>query len=130
MVNNLLVSLVNSVLGSGRNTARGNRAYHCPFCHHHKPKLEINFTENKKGNNPWHCWVCNKKGKTLISLFKQNSAPHDKILELKELVKVAIPSYTCKEFKYATMLAILIALRTQMSIWLADANGRVVRAII
>ena len=28
------------------------------------------------------------KGKTLISLFKQNSAPHDKILELKELVKV------------------------------------------
>lgn len=88
MVNNLLVSLVNSVLGSGRNTARGNRAYHCPFCHHHKPKLEINFTENKKGNNPWHCWVCNKKGKTLISLFKQNSAPHDKILELKELVKV------------------------------------------
>lgn len=88
MVNNLLVSLVNSILGSGRNTARGNRAYHCPFCKHHKPKLEINFTENKKGNNPWHCWVCNKKGKTLISLFKQSDAPYDKIIELKSLVKV------------------------------------------
>ena len=104
MVNNLLVSLVNSVLGSGRNTARGNRAYHCPFCHHHKPKLEINFTENKKGNNPWHCWVCNKKGKTLISLFKQNSAPHDKILELKELVKVESSIVRSLTNPYASIL--------------------------
>ena len=87
MVNNLLVSLVNSVLGSGRNTARGNRAYHCPFCHHHKPKLEINFTENKKGNNPWHCWVCNTKGRYLSTLFKKVDASFEKHQELKSLVK-------------------------------------------
>ena len=76
------------MLGSGRNTARGNRAYRCPFCHHHKPKMEVNFTENSKGLNPWHCWVCNKKGKSLINLFKLINAPHDKILDLRGLVKV------------------------------------------
>ena len=47
MVNQLLISLVNSVLGSGKKTARGNMAYTCPYCHHHKPKLEVNFTVNK-----------------------------------------------------------------------------------
>ena len=61
MVNHLLVNIVNSVLGAGKSTARGNQAYHCPFCHHSKPKLEVNFTDGQK--NPWHCWVCNKKGK-------------------------------------------------------------------
>ncbi len=70
MVNQLLVTLVNSVLGTGKATARNNYAYHCPFCNHHKPKLEVNLTENKQGNNPWHCWACNKKGKTIFNLFK------------------------------------------------------------
>ena len=71
MVNELLVNLVNKVLGKGKRTSKGNQAYSCPFCHHHKPKLEINFTENKKGINLWQCWVCNKKGKTIKTLFKQ-----------------------------------------------------------
>ena len=71
MVNELLVSLVNSVLGIGKRTSKGNQSYNCPFCNHHKPKLEINFTDNKKGDNPWHCWACDKKGRKLRSLFKQ-----------------------------------------------------------
>ena len=87
MVNELLVNLVNSVLGSGKRTARGNQAHKCPFCNHHKPKLEINFTENKQGNNPWHCWACDKRGKTVNSLFKQVKASPDKFTELKKLVK-------------------------------------------
>ena len=87
MVNELLVNLVNSLLGAGKRTARGNQAYHCPFCNHHKPKLEINFTENKQGHNPWHCWVCNKQGKTLRSLFKQVKASPEQFSELKKLVK-------------------------------------------
>ena len=87
MVNELLVNLVNSLLGAGKRTARGNQAYNCPFCNHHKPKLEINFTENKQGHNPWHCWVCNKQGKTLRSLFKQVKASPEQFSELKKLVK-------------------------------------------
>ena len=86
MVNELLVNLVNSVLGTGKRTARGNQAHTCPFCNHHKPKLEINFSENKKGYNPWHCWVCNKKGTRISSLFKQIKASSDKFEELFKLI--------------------------------------------
>lgn len=87
MVNELLVNLVNSVLGAGKRTARGNQAYTCPFCHHHKPKLEVNFTENKQGNNPWNCWTCGKKGKTVRSLFKQIQVDASYFQELSKLVK-------------------------------------------
>jgi DNA primase len=87
MVNELLVNLVNSVLGAGKRTARGNQAHTCPFCHHHKPKLEVNFTENKEGNNPWACWACGKKGKTIKSLFKQIQVDSSYFQELSKLVK-------------------------------------------
>ena len=87
MVNELLINLVNSVLGSGKRTARGNQAYMCPFCNHHKPKLEVNFTENKEGINKWACWTCGKKGKTIYSLFKQLEATPEIISQLKPLVK-------------------------------------------
>ena len=87
MVNELLVNLVNKVLGRGKRTARGNQAYTCPFCHHHKPKLEVNFTENKKGINLWQCWVCGKKGKTIRSLFKQLKTSSEFFQELNKLVK-------------------------------------------
>jgi len=87
MVNQLLISLVNSVLGSGKKTARGNMAYTCPYCHHHKPKLEVNFTVNKEKVNPWHCWVCNKKCKSILQLLKKAGASQDKISEAKNYVK-------------------------------------------
>ena len=87
MVNELLVNLVNTVLGTGKRTARGNQSYHCPFCNHHKPKLEVNFTENKKGYNPWHCWVCGKKGKTIKGLFKSLKVSSEKFIELSKLIK-------------------------------------------
>jgi DNA primase len=87
MVNELLVNLVNNVLGTSKRTARGNQAYICPFCHHQKPKLEINFTENKEGFNPWQCWVCGQKGKTIKSLFKRLKVSSDYFQELNKLVK-------------------------------------------
>ena len=89
MVNQLLVTLVNSVLGSGKATARNNYAYHCPFCHHHKPKMEVNLTENREGKNPWHCWACDVRGTTIYSLFKQLKADVNKFTELKSLVKTS-----------------------------------------
>lgn len=87
MVNQLLVTLVNSVLGQGKPTARNNYAYHCPFCHHSKPKLEVNLTENKEGKNPWHCWTCDTRGSSIYSLFKKIKVSKDKIDKLKSLVK-------------------------------------------
>jgi DNA primase len=87
MVNQALVATLNSVLGNGKKTSKGNFAYHCPFCNHHKPKLEVNLSESEKGEHPWHCWVCDKRGKSLIKLFRLIEAPNDKITEIKSLVK-------------------------------------------
>ena len=96
MVNELLVSLVNSVLGIGKRTSKGNQSYNCPFCNHHKPKLEINFTDNKNGDNPWHCWACDKKGRKLRSLFKQIKAGPEYSSQLSKLVK---SGYEVKEIQ-------------------------------
>lgn len=96
MVNQLLVTLVNSVLGTGKKTARGNMAYNCPHCNHHKPKLEVNFTENKDGHNPWHCWVCGKKGKSIGLLLRGAGASQDIINEAKTLAKDVNHTYVEK----------------------------------
>ena len=96
MINQLLVTLVNSVLGTGKQTARGNMAYNCPSCNHHKPKLEVNFTENKQGHNPWHCWVCGKKGKSISLLLRIAGATQDQINEAKSLSKNVDDNYVVK----------------------------------
>ena len=96
MVNELLVNLVDSVLGAGKRTARGNKAYHCPYCNHHKPKLEVNFTQHKKGYNPWHCWACDKKGSRVSQIFKKVGASSEKFEELTKLIGSEV------EYKQAT----------------------------
>jgi DNA primase len=90
MVNQALVAIVNSVLGTGKASSKGNYTYVCPFHTSNTPgkrKLEINFTENEKGENPWHCWSCNVRGKKLTQLFKALNAPQEKIIELKPFLK-------------------------------------------
>ena len=87
MINQSLVALTNSVLGSGKATARGNYAYHCPLCHHTKPKLEVNFNESSPHYQSYACWVCGFKGRTISSLFKSIKANPEKFTELKSLVK-------------------------------------------
>jgi DNA primase len=83
----MVLTVIESVLGKSRSTARRNIAVPCPFCHHSKPKLEIQLHTNEKKENPWHCWVCGEKGKTLISLFKKIKAPSHRIQELTNLIK-------------------------------------------
>ena len=68
--NILLVGALENVLGKSKRTARGNRAFHCPFCNHRKPKLEIKVIDSPNGENPWQCWVCGTKGRTIKSLLK------------------------------------------------------------
>ena len=95
MTNQLLVSLVNSVLGSGKPTARDNYAYECPSCPKDgKKKLEIQLTENREGKNRWQCWRCSAKGTSIYSLFKLAKASNDKIQQAKKLIA------NSKSFKY------------------------------
>lgn len=68
--NFLLLGALENVLGKGYRRARGNFAFHCPWCQHRKPKLEISLIPNAKGEHPWECWVCKTKGRTIQSLLK------------------------------------------------------------
>lgn len=91
MVNQLLLTLVNATLGTGKSSSRGNYTYTCPKCNHYKPKLEICLDENTPHYQKFNCWVCGFKGKKLINLFKTIDAPSDKILELKSIIKPTGP---------------------------------------
>jgi DNA primase len=86
MENTALLFLTESVLGKGQSTSKGNFAFKCPFCTHHKNKMEINLRTTSKRENFWHCWVCGAKGKTLLTLFKKIKAPQSKIDELNILI--------------------------------------------
>lgn len=88
MENILLLNTVESVLGKGHKTSKGNYSFHCPFCNHRKPKLEINLVTNSKKENPYHCWVCNTKGKSILTLFKKLNASREKVMEVASIIKV------------------------------------------
>lgn len=89
--NQALLILLESVLGKGNKTSRGNYSFMCPFCSHHKPKLEINLITTQKKENFWHCWICNARGNTIRQLFKKIKVGPDKYEHLDLIV---IPSKT------------------------------------
>ena len=59
----------------------GEHAFHCPFCNHHKKKLQIN-TETQK----WHCWVCNAGGYKIGILLRKINAPKQIISEVLKIL--------------------------------------------
>lgn len=94
MLNQPLIALVNSVLGTGKPTSKGNYAYVCPFHTSNPPgkkNLEINMLENENGEHKWHCWGCNAKGKKIHQIFKKLKVHPDKIIELSKIEKYFDP---------------------------------------
>ena len=81
-----LLGSIENILGKSHKRARDNYAFHCPFCNHHKPKLEIKMSTNEEGQNPWECWVCETKGRTVRSLLKQLKTPRDTANEILKYV--------------------------------------------
>ena len=89
-----LLGSIENILGKSHKRARDNYAFHCPFCNHRKPKLEINMATNEEGKNPWECWVCQTRGRTIRSLLKQLKTPREQAAEiLKYLPKGAQIEY-------------------------------------
>lgn len=77
---NKVTSILSNTLGS-HLTLRGNElAFYCPFCNHHKQKLQIN-TETQK----WHCWTCNSGGKKLTSLLRKLDVNRDTISIIRNI---------------------------------------------
>lgn len=69
-INEYLLGALENVLGKGQKTSGSNFSFFCPFCNHHKRKLEINLATNERGENFWQCWVCGTKGRTIKSLLR------------------------------------------------------------
>jgi DNA primase len=114
MENLVLINLLETILGKSKPTSKGNHSFHCPFCNHQKPKLEVNIITNEKKENPWHCWVCNTKGKTIYSLFKAIKVDRSKVEQLDVIIvpgrrpeivydQIALP----KEFKSLINITLL-----------------------
>ena len=59
----------------------GEHAFHCPFCNHHKKKLQVNCETQK-----WHCWVCNKGGYKIGILLRKINAPKNIISEVLKIL--------------------------------------------
>lgn len=81
-----LIQLLEKILGSGKSTSKGNYAFHCPFCNHHKRKLEINLSSD---NKEYHCWSCNTSGKKIITLFKKLNQSREIITELFSILNIS-----------------------------------------
>lgn len=87
MKNLKLLQLLESVLGKGKPTSGDNIAFFSPFTSHYKPKLEININTNHAGENAWHCWISDKKGRSISSLFKQLNLSKEKFEQLERIVE-------------------------------------------
>ena len=76
-----LVTLLEKVLMKSYQMKNGEHAFHCPFCNHHKKKLQVNLETQK-----WHCWVCNEGGYKIGILLRKMGAPKHIIKEVLQLL--------------------------------------------
>ena len=86
-----VVNILDDVLGPGTSMKGDEQAHYCPFCHHHKKKLQINLQSQK-----WHCWVCDAKGKKIYRLLKKAGTNAKKLQRINEIYE---DHYIPQEFK-------------------------------
>ena len=75
-----VINILNDVLGPGTSMKNDEQAHYCPFCHHHKKKLQINLKTQY-----WHCWVCDAKGRKIQRLLKRLHVDSRKLKKIFEI---------------------------------------------
>jgi DNA primase len=75
-----VVNVLDDVLGPGTSLKNDEQAHYCPFCHHHKKKLQINLQTQQ-----WHCWVCDAKGKRIQRLLRRLHVDSRKLKNIYEI---------------------------------------------
>ena len=75
-----VVNILNDVLGVGTSMKNDEQAHYCPFCSHHKKKLQVNIKTQY-----WHCWVCDAKGRKIQRLLKRLNVDSRKQKKLYEI---------------------------------------------
>ena len=76
----VIINILDEVLGVGTSLKGNEQAHHCPFCHHHKKKLQINLETQQ-----WHCWVCDAKGRKIQTLLRKLQVDSSKIKKIYEI---------------------------------------------
>ena len=71
MYNLQLLTILEKVLGKSYQLKNGENSFYCPFCHHHKKKLQINGVKQHQGEigingilmhmTDWLCHYLKKK---------------------------------------------------------------------
>lgn len=104
MKNLKLLQLLESILGKGKSTSGNNIAFFSPFQSHYKPKLEIDINTTSAGENAWHCWISDKKGRSIVSLFKQLNLPKERFEQLNRIIESSKYRNTSPESKLTQVI--------------------------
>ena len=81
MYNYELITLLEKVLMKSYQMKNGEHAFHCPFCNHHKKKLQVNLETQK-----CLCWVCIMGGHKIGILLRKLNAPKQIISEVLKIL--------------------------------------------
>ena len=76
----VIIRILDEILGVGTSLRGNEQAHHCPFCHHHKKKLQVNLETQQ-----WHCWVCDAKGRKIQTLLRRLHVDSKKIKKVYEI---------------------------------------------
>jgi DNA primase len=82
-----LLGGLETYLGTSHNTSNSNYSFHCPFCNHRKPKLEVNIKTNERGENLYACWVCGVKGRKISKLLRLLKVSKEDAVKVLQYVK-------------------------------------------
>ena len=98
---NSIIALVEKLIGRSNRLRNEEYAFHCPFCNHHKKKLQINLNSFR-----WHCWICNTGGYNLKQLFKKIKATKEQFKELFDLLGEYTPVKSDDSTKYQQTISL------------------------
>lgn len=87
-----VITILDNTLGAGTSLKGNEQAHHCPFCHHHKKKLQVNLDTQY-----WHCWVCDSKGRSIQSLLRKLNVDVRDIQKVRDIYGDEAPSTTTQE---------------------------------
>ena len=108
----LVLGLLQTVLGKAKASTKGNYAFHCPFCKHHKPKLEIDPITGF-----YNCWTCQPatKGRNLTTLLKKLQANSEQVSEMRSYFPDGKVNEQVKTYEDITLPKEFISLSKQMT---------------